>query len=483
MQENIRSQAVNGVVWSGVERFATQGVQFVIEIFMARILVPADYGIIGMLAIFMAIARTLIDSGFSNALIQKRNRTLEDYSTIFYFNMVISLLIYAILYISAPWIATFYEQPELCAVTRVFSISLIISALSAVSRTILIINIDFKKQARVSLLAALISGSLGLWFAYSGYGVWALVWQAIANSTIQTILLFIMVKWWPSLTFSVASFKSMFAFGSNLLISSLLSTLYNNLYTLVIGKRFAAVDLGYYTKSEQFVKFPTSNLTGVITRVSYPTLVKLRDDEARMSVAYSKFLAVTSFIIFPMMIGLIAIAKPLIVVLITEEWLGMVLVFQILCIDWMWDPMSQINLNLLLVKGKSNLILRIEIIKRLLSIAILFGTLPFGLTAVCIGRAVYSFLAIYINSYYAGKYYPSLTFWKQMKIILPYLVVSLIMGISAYFVQMFVSAMWLKLLVAITCGAVVYITLSHILHLNALTEFVRIVKGYIKHEK
>lgn len=474
--QNLKNKAVNGIIWGGIERFSTQGVQFIIELLMARLLLPSDYGLIGMLAIFIAIARTLIDSGFSNALIQKTNRNQDDYSTVFFFNLVTAIVVYALLYFSAPAIAAFYDLPLLVPVTRIFSISLLISSLAIVHRTQLVIKIDFRTQAKISFTAAIISGIVGITAAYLGQGVWALVWQSLTNFTIQTLLLFCYVRWMPSLHFSRASFNSMFSFGFKLMITNLLGTIYDNLYTLVIGKKFTATDLGYYSKSDQLVRFPTNNMAFIMARVSYPTLVNLKDDNEKLAVAYKKFLIVSSFVIFPLMIGFAVLSRPFIIVLFTEKWADMTLILQLLCIDWMWDPMCKINTNILMVKGKSGLILRLEIIKRIISISILFASLPFGLIAVCIGRIVYSLLSVYINSYYTGKMLPDLTYFRQMLLIAPYLLISAVMGAVVYCTHFLLSSLLLQLVVGIFAGVAVYYLLAKLFRLEALTETENLIK-------
>lgn len=476
-EETLKNKAISGVLWSGIERFSTQGVQFLIELLMARLLLPSDYGLIAMLAIFIAIARSLIDSGFANALIQKTDRNQDDYSTVFYFNIVVAGVVYVILYFSAPLIAAFYEMPLLTPITRVFSLSLIISSLTLIHRTQLVISIDFRTQAKVSFTAAVISGGIGITAAYWGQGVWALVWQSLSNFTIQTLLLCYYVRWLPSLHFSIESFKGMFSFGFKLLITNLLGTIYDNLYTLVIGKKFAATDLGHYSKADQLVRFPTNNLAFIMSRVSYPTLVNFKDNDIQLAAAYRKFLIMSSFVVFPLMIGFAVLAHPFIVVLFTEKWVGMVLILQLLCIDWMWDPMCKINTNILLVKGKSGLILRLEIIKRIISIGILFASLPFGLIAVCIGRVIYSLISVYINSFYTGRMLPELTYFRQMLMIFPYLLIAIVMGGFVYCVHFFISSMILQLLVGIPAGMVSYYLLAKLFRLEALTETVNIIRS------
>ena len=261
---SLKQKTLSGVLWSCVERFSVQGIQFVIMVIMARILLPSDYGMIGMLAIFIAIAQTLIDSGFSNALIQKKDRSEIDYSTVFYFNIAVGIVLYFILFFSSPLIARFYNTPELTGLTRVLALNLFINSLAVVQRAILSIKIDFKTQAKASFSAAIISGIVGIVMAYTGFGVWSLAVQTVLNAFVNTVLLWIFSKWIPLKVFSFESFKKLFTFGSKLLASGLLDTIYRNIYTIVIGKKFASTDLGYFTRADQFAQFPSSNLTGII---------------------------------------------------------------------------------------------------------------------------------------------------------------------------------------------------------------------------
>ena len=361
MPDSLKQKAAKGVLWSTIERFSVQGVQFLIMIVMARLLTPHDYGIIGMLAIFIAVAQSLIDSGFSQALIRKQNRTETDNNTVFYFNIVVSGLLYFILYISAPFVADFYNTPQLCPVMRVVCISIIFNSLAVVQRALLTIKIDFKTQAKAALTAAVTSGVVGITMAYHGFGVWSLVTQQLLNLGINTSLLWLLSKWRPRLIYSWQSFHELFAFGSKLLASGLLDTIYRNIYPIVIGKLFSASNLGHYTRAHQFSEFPSSNLTGIIQRVTYPVLCEIQNDDARLAGIYRKFLKLSAFIIFPLMIGLSSVSRPFISIMLGQQWEFCGQLLQIICFSMMWYPIHAINLNLLQVKGRSDLFLRLEI--------------------------------------------------------------------------------------------------------------------------
>lgn len=475
MTENLRKKTVSGVFWSAIERFSLQGVQFIINIIMARLLLPSDYGIIGMLAVFLLISQTFIDGGFTNALIQRKDRTEIDYSTVFYFNIFVAFLFYILIFVSAPLIADFYNMPDLRDVARIISLSLIISSLSAVHKTKLTIDIDFKTQSKISLTAALISGVIGIWLAYENFGVWALVTQTLVNSILQTGLYYLFSHWFPLRIFSWVSFRILFSFGSKLLASSLIHTVYYNLYSIVIGKKFSAADLGYYTRAEQFAVFPSSNVNSIISRVTFPILSGIQDDDERLAFAYRKYIRLASFIIFPLMIGLAVLAKPLIILLLTEKWLGIVVLLQILCLDWMLDHLSIINLNLLYVKGRSDWALRLEVIKKTIATIILFASIPLGIVGMCWGRVLYSVIATYLNSYYT-KSLIGLSLGTQIKDILPSLMIAVLMGIIVYGSTMLLSNAILQLLVGFIVGAGCYFIISKFFKMDSLAELFSLIK-------
>lgn len=321
MAESLKQKTIRGVLWSTLERFSVQGIQFVVMIIMARMLTPNDYGLIGMLAVFIAVSQSLVDSGFSQALIRKQDRTETDNSTVFYFNLVVGVVLYGVLFVTAPLIARFYNEPQLVNITRVIGLSVLFNSLVVVQRALLTIQIDFKTQAKAALTAAITSGIIGIWMAYSGYGVWSIVAQQLINLGTNVLLLWILSHWRPRWTYSWKSFQELFGFGSKMLASGLLDTLYRNIYLIVIGKVFSASDLGYYTRAHQFTDFPSSNLTGIIQRVTYPVLCSIQNEDERLGNVYRRFLRISAFVIFPLMMGLAAVAEPLVLTLLKEQWL------------------------------------------------------------------------------------------------------------------------------------------------------------------
>lgn len=424
---SLKQKTFRGVIWSAVERFSTQGVQFLFGILLARLLTPNDYGMIAMLTIFMAVSQTFIDSGFGNALIRKPDRNENDKATVFFFNIFMAAACYGVIFLAAPFIAKFYNMPQLAVILRVLAINLIIQAFGSIQRLNLTIDLNFKTLAKVSFSGAIVGGTAGLICAYNGFGVWSLVVQQMTTMITRVSLFWILVHWRPKCFFNKTSFKNMFGFGSKLLASGLLNTLYDNVYDLIIGKVFAAATLGNYTRASHFANFPSSNVTGIFQRVTYPVLSKIQDDHEKLRKGYLKFLNIATLVIFPLMIGLAALAKPFILFVLTDKWIEVILILQIICFAQMWYPVHAINLNILQVMGRSDLFLKLEIIKKIVGITILCITLPHGIIAMCYGQWVSAAISLVINTYYSGKLLNA-GLLTQLKMYIPTLLNSLVMG-------------------------------------------------------
>lgn len=462
-------------MWSSIDRFSTQGIQFVFSILIARQLLPSDYGVVAMLGIFLAVSQTFIDSGFGTALIRKIDRTDTDFSTVFYFNIVVAAFFYLILWFAAPYIAAFYEIPLLEDVTRVVALTLIFSSLSGVQNAKLSIAIDFKTRAKISVSVTLLTGAIGLWMAYNGYGVWALVVQSVFASLLGTVLLWCLVRWIPKRTFSWQSFREMFSFGSKLLASALLDTIYNNMYTLIIGKFFSSATLGLYSRASSLARYPSSNITGVLQGVTFPVLSSIQNEPERLAGAYKRFLRLSAFVIFPSMIGLAAVADPLIRLVLTDKWEGCIYLLQIVCFSMMWYPIHAINLNLLQVKGRSDFFLKVEIIKKIQGVLILFITVPMGIVAMCYGSVVSSLLCLIYNTYYTQKLI-GYGYVAQMKDLLHILVHSLVMGAGVWCIVQMFDSLWWQLIVGVLSGAVYYIAGASLMRFEELDEVISLVR-------
>lgn len=479
MSSDLKKKTVSGVLWSFAGQFSVQGIQFLVSIVLARLLSPDDYGMIGMLAIFLAISQVFIDGGFSSALIQRKECDDTTYSTVFYINVGISIICYGILFVAAPFIASFYGQPILKDIARVSSLSLIIGALSATNTVQMTKRIDFKTQSKINVLSAILSGITGIVMAYSGFGVWALVAQSVSLALFKLIMTVMSVRWFPSLVFSGTIFKELFSFGSKLVVVSLISSVYTNIRSLIIGKRFSPADLGQYTTANKFATMAGTSLSGVLYNVSFPVLSKVQDDDAVLLDAYKRFLSVSAFAIFPLMMLLAGIAEPLIRFLVTDKWLECVPFLQILCFGWMYDCLTKINLNLLYVKGRSDLVLRLEIVKKTIAFTILFASCFLGIIGICVGAAIYDFIAFFCNTYYTKRLL-GYGFKEQFLQTLPYLLLSLmVLAVSLLVCSLNLSPLPL-ILIAVTASGTIYLMLSWAMRLSALKELLTILKQLFK---
>lgn len=403
MANDLKQKTIGGLFWSFVDNFSKLGTQFIVGIILARILSPREFGLIGMLTIFIAISQTFVDGGFRNSLIRKRQCTDADYSTVFYFNLGIAILIYIILFLCAGFISQFFEETQLEQLLKVLGLGIPLSAIGIIHQTILTREINFKLQTSITLAASLGSGVISIIMAFKGFGVWSLVALTVSRFALNSAFLWIWSSWRPSWLFSIDSFKELFSFGSKLLISSLINTIYQNVYLLVIGKYFSANDLGFYTRADQFRNLPSKNITSVIQRVSFPVLSSIQDDANRLKQNYRKLIRSTMFITFLLMMGLVAVAEPLIFALIGEKWEQSVPYLQLLCFVGMFYPLHALNLNMLNVKGRSDLFLKLEIIKKLIAIPVIIIGIFYGIKIMIIGMIFNASIAFLINSYYSGR--------------------------------------------------------------------------------
>lgn len=418
----------SGFIWSALDSLGTQAIALATSLVLANILGPAVFGLIAMLAIFIAVANVFINSGFNAALIRKTDRDESDFATTFYFSLGVSIGCYLLLFFCAPYIAQFYQQPELTTLTRVIALVVVINTFSAIPIVKLSVSLNFKTQAKCNFIALTCSSLLALALAYFDHGVWALVAQQLALAIINVLMLNILVPWRPKRKFSKESFKNLFGFGSKLLLSGLLDTIYNNIYSLIIGKQFTAVQLGLFNQANRLSSLPAVTLTGVIQKVTFPMLSAIQHDTKKLDASYLLTLQFAAVVIFPVMFGLCIIAKPLIEILLGQEWQGTAELVSIITMALVLYPIHAINLNMLQVKGRSDLFLKLEIIKKITITLILVVTVPMGIKAMCIGMVFSSYLALFINTYYTGKL-SSLTAYKQLIALLP---IALITAFSAF---------------------------------------------------
>lgn len=451
---NIRQKTIRGVFWNAIEKFLVKGTSFAISIVLARILSPSDYGLIGMLAIFIALSNIFIESGFAKALIQKQDCTDIDYSTAFYTNLGLSILIYIVLYCSAPYVSLFYNEPLLCDILRILSINIIIGSFNIVQRAKLMAKMDFKSLAKINFIGTLVGGICGIIMAYSDMGVWALVGQTITATLIMLFLFPYYSKWKPIWTFSKSSFNALFGFGSKLLISGTIATIVNNIATISIGKVYKSAQLGFYTKATQFSDLISLTVNDILGTVTFPILSELQNEKDRMIAVYRKSLLYSAMIIFPVMILIVLLAKPMIILLLTEKWLPCVALLQILCLARMFTPLSSINMNLLNAIGRSDLFMKIDLSKIPLILVILSITIPISVEAIVIGNLFSTLICFFINTYYPGKLF-GYGAWEQIKD-WKYIFLSLLIMTSIVLIYLhFIDNIWLQFIGGgiIGCGA------------------------------
>lgn len=467
---SLKDKTISGLFWSFSEIIANQGIRFFIQIVLARLLLPEDFGIIAMITVFVAISQSILDSGFKNALIREPNSSQTDYSTVFYFNLTMSFILYILLFLFAPHIGRFYDNLQLILVLRVLSVVIIINAFGLIQRVILIKNIDFKKQTKINIFSSLVSGITAIILALTGYGVWSLVYQILLMQFLQSLILSISNKWIPSLVFSIDSFKRFFNFGWKLLASDLLNTIYKNVYYLIIGKFFNLSTLGYYTNAQKFRDVTSNSITKAVEKVSYPVLSKLQDDNERLKKGYKKIIKNTVFITFPVMIGLSALAEPLFILIFGSKWIQSIPYFQLLCYAGMLFPLHSINLNILKVKGRSDLFLGLEIVKKIIAaisiaIVIIMKLDVIGLIWIALINSVLAFI---INSYYSSKLI-SYSTKDQILDIIPITLISFFMGAMIYiFDHFFNLEPMIKLFFEIPLGLFVYLSLCKIFKIQEL---------------
>lgn len=455
MADSVRSKLIHGVAWNFIEKILVKVASFAISVILARLLSPSDYGLMGMLAIFMSISSVFIEGGLAKALIQRQGCQDIDYSTAFVTNVFLSLVIYAVLFLTAPLIADFYEEPILIPLTRVLALTIILGSFNIVQRAKLMANVDFKSLAQINVMSILVTGAIGIYMAYEGYGVWALVGQSIGSTLFLIFIFPFYSKWKPSLRFSKESFSHLFGFGSKLMITGVYSVIFNNIATFCIGKVYKSAELGYYTRGSQFSDLISFTVNDVLGTVTFPVLSELQNDTDRMVAVYRKSLFVTAMIIFPVMVLCALLAYPLVLILLTEKWLPCVVLMQWLCLARMFTPLSALNMNILNAVGRSDLFMKLDFSKAPLTILILAITIPVSVKAIVIGTFVDSFLCFFINAYLPGRMF-GYGAWKQIKDWRYILLSIALMSIVVLGFMQLVENAWLQLLVGGSLGVLVY---------------------------
>lgn len=459
--QSLKQTTKKGLYWSTAGNISSQGMRFVFGIILARLLAPSDYGVIGILTVFICVVHVFIDCGFSQALIAKQNRTQTDFSTEFYFNIVVGIVGYALLFITSPLIADFYNIPILSPILKVMGLGIVINSLCVVQTAQFSIRLDFKTPAIIRVVTQLASGITGIVLAYIGWGVWSLVFQQIAGSLLNALLLWIYAAWRPTKEFSRDSFNYLWGYGSKILGASLVQQVYDNLYPLVIGKYFSSMQLGLYSRAHGFASLPSTNLSSVLGTVTFPVLSKLNNDIPRLVNAYRRMIKTIAFVVFPLMLGLAATSSPLVQVLLNDQWYDCIIYLQLLCLALIWQPLSATQLSVLKVIGRSDIILKLEVQKRGVGLISIFAAIPFGVKGMCIGFDIFYVYCFVLNTFYNSKTL-NISFWRQIQDILPILFNSLIMGGIVLSLTLFSINKYILLPLCIVIGGAYYYVSSAI---------------------
>lgn len=475
MEDNLKGKTKKGLYWSFFNQFSNYGMNFIVGIVMARLLSPSDFGITALPAVFMAIASTIQDGGLANALIRKKEVTNKDLSTTFYYSICLGVVLYLTLFLSAPLIADFYHTPILVSLIRVTAIGFLFSPLITPQNILLRRRLDFKTLTKISLVTRVFGATVGIVMAYVGYGVWSLVISNLLAGMFTLLIAWLVVRWLPKYGWSKDSFKYLWGYGNKIMFSAIIENLYSNIAPVFIGKYYSPAQLGIYNRAQGYASMPSQNITGAINNVSFPVLSKMQDDTEKLAYNYRRMLRLSAFVIFPIMLMLSALARPLVITMITEKWEHSIIFLQIMCFSMMWYPIHAINLNLLMVKGRSDLFFRLEIIKKITGISILLITLPMGLVSFCYGGIFASMVALIINTYYTGKLI-HIGYIKQMKDLLPIFSLSMFVWIVIHISNYFISNYIVQLIVGGSVGLIVYLGFAFLFKFDELNDVKYLLK-------
>ena len=467
---SLRKKALSGLVWTFAQQFSIQGISFIVSIVLARILLPAEFGIIGMISVFVAVGNSLVSSGLTQSLIRSKTLTQADYSTVFFFNISGSVIVYATVFLVAPFVADFYNQPILTNILRVYCLSFLIDALTSIQIAKLTKEMNFKAQMIVVIPSLLVSGACGIYLAYSGFGVWSIVYMTLIQKVLQTIQYWLRTKWYPSFIFKKEIFKEHFFFGYKLTIAELLDSLFRNIYQIIIGRFFSPTQVGYFTRADTIKQLPVYNISSALKKVTYPLFSSIQDNDVKLKSAYRQVMQLTLYIICPVLVFMAILGEPLFRFLLTAKWLPAVPYFQILCFAGILQPIHSYNLNILKIKGRSDLYLKLEIYKKIIIVVSILASISFGIIGLIWGQLIVSIVIFFVNTYYSGTFinYPTT---EQMKDIFPVLAFSLIIGVVVYLVDLFLAMNHfhdlVRLIVSPGIGVALYVIVSKQLKLES----------------
>lgn len=470
---------INNFIWRFAERSGAQIVSFIVSIVLARILAPEDYGTIALVTVFTAVLQVFIDSGLGTALIQKKDADDLDFSSVFYFNFCICIILYVGMFIAAPYIAFFYEDRNLTSVVRVLSFTLVISGVKGIQQAYVSRNMLFKRFFFSTIGGTLFSAFLGVGMAYAGFGVWALVAQQLSNTAIDTLILWITVKWRPKKMFSWRRLKALLTFGWKLLVSALLDTAYNNLRNLIIGKMYSSTDLAFYNQGDKFPKVVVTNINTSIDSVLLPTMSSVQENRERVKQMTRRAIKTSTYVMAPLMMGLAFCAEPIVKLVLTDKWLPCVPFLRIFCITYMFWPVHTANLNAINAMGRSDWFLRLEIVKKITGMLILLSTMWFGVMAMAYSLLLSSVLSQIINSWPNRKLL-NYGYLEQVRDFAPGILLAVAMGACVYLLGFIPFPTVVTLLFQIVVGAIIYIGVSAILRLEEFEYLLDTIKNIIK---
>lgn len=479
---NVKIRVIQSLFWKVLERGGTQGIQFIVQIILARLLLPEEYGVVAIVTVFILLANVFVESGFNTALIQKKDADEIDFSSVFYMSLSVATVIYFVIYLFAPVVANFYSQPLLTPVLRVLSITLFAGVFNSIQNAFIARNMLFKRLFVSSLGGVIISGTVGIVAAYCGLGVWALVVQQLTNQLTVGIILWFTVKWRPQLIFSFKRIKSLFSYSSKLLASGILDTLYSNIRTLIIGKLYTPETLGYYNRGQQFPQLIVANINGSIQSVMLPTLSAYQEDKRRVKDMTRRAIVTSSFLIFPVMVGMAVVAEPLVKIILTDKWLSAVPFLQILCFSFALMPIHTANLQAINALGRSDIFLKLEIVKKIVGLIILGISIPFGVFAIAVGEMINSIIGTFINSY-PNKKLLDYSYKEQWKDIMPSLLIAITMGGVVYLFNFLDITTWKMLILQVGVGGVIYVALSKIFKVESFSYLTVTIKQLIATRK
>ena len=481
-ESGLRNTAIKGVGWGFTDSILNQGILFLVNIVLAHLITPDEYGMLGILMIFIIISEGIVNSGLSNALIRKLDASEKDYNTVFITNLILSFVMYGALYLCAPLISYFFERDQLTELLRVIGVMVILNALAIVPNTKLVKKVDFKTTTYCSFSASVISGIVGIGMALTGFGVWSLVGLQVSKQLILTIALWIANKWLPKIEFSVESFKELWGFGWKLLVSGLINNIWNEVYKIVVGKCYSPATLGQYNQAHFFADLFSRNMSNVIQRVSYPVLSKIQEEKERLKQAYRMMIKVTMLVAFVFMFGLAGCAESFIYVMVGEQWLPCVGYLQLICFSMALYPLHAINLNMLQVQGRSDLFLKLEIIKKVIGLVPLFLGIFVDIYLMLAGGIVVGWIAYYLNAYYSGPYL-NYGIGEQIKDLLPSMFLALGMAIVVYLIGLLPLTPYVLLPLQIVVGAGIVFGICEWSQLEEYMQIKEIVFKMLKRKK